>query len=432
VSGGVRERRRHAAAILRAAIAAADPGALVRRALHGAPELTGGEPIHLLAAGKAAAAMAEPLFEAFGDRIVKHVIVLPHGTPTRRPALFGSHPVPDASSEEAAAATAELLERAGAGDLVVALFSGGGSSVVAAPLPGIDIAGYAASVARLMRGGAEIGELNVVRKHIDALKGGRMAALAAPAAVLCLVLSDVVGDRVDVIASGPFSPDPTSAADALGVLRRHGPLRAYPTAVRELLENDAAAGTPQPGAAAFERVRVRVIGGNDVAVEGAARRAAELGYRVHRAVHPVTGPAADAGVTLAREARLLQRAGVPPACIVAGGETTVAVTGAGRGGRNQELVLAACLELQRAAGITVASIGTDGIDGPTEAAGAIADEESLDRAAARGVQAAPALRSNDSHEFHRAAGGLVITGPTGTNVNDVQLALIAAPVPPSS
>jgi glycerate 2-kinase len=278
----------------------------------------------------------------------------------------------------------------------------------------------------LSRAGADIGETNLVRRHLDVLKGGGMAQLAAPARVLGLVLSDVVGDRLDVIASGPLTPDDSAGEDALIVLRRHDALDCCADSIRLALE-----AVPRPDRSEHEdlseRVRVRIIGGNDVAMNGAADRAAELGYTVRRAPAPVTGSAREAGFTLAREAVYLQRTDTPPICIVAGGETTVAVQGQGKGGRNQELVLAACIALNGAAGITVASIGTDGVDGATDAAGAIADETSLQDAAAAGVDARPVLADNDSFHFFQASNGLIMTGPTGTNVNDVQIALIGVP-----
>ncbi|CAN5646757.1 glycerate kinase [soil metagenome] len=420
----IQRRREHAERILGAAVTAAHPADLVRRSLHGAVELNGPERIHLLAIGKAAASMSQPVLDLLEDRIAGCLIVLPHGTPADLPAIHGAHPLPDESSVAAGTATMELLGQAGEGDLVLALLSGGGSSVAVQPLPGISVADYARCIDSLMRAGTEIGELNLVRKHIDALKGGGMAALAAPAGVLCLALSDVVGDAVETIASGPFSADPTTGADALRVLQRHGALDDCPPSIRRVLE---AASSRELDDATFENVRVRVVGGNDVAVNGAADMAAELGYRVMRPPYPVAGPAREAGVSLASEARRIQREQEWPVCIVAGGETTVAVQGRGRGGRNQELVLAACIELDGATGITVGSIGTDGVDGPTDAAGAIADEESIARAAANGAGAAAALRDNDSYHFHQQAGGLLITGPTDTNVNDVQIALIDDP-----
>jgi glycerate 2-kinase len=421
--------RDHAEAILRAAITAAAPAPLVRNALAAAPELDDADAIHLIAIGKAAGAMAAPAFELCGSRLERSLVIAPAGTPDARADMFGAHPLPDESSRAAGDAVRDVLRgasraaAAGANVRVLVLLSGGASAVVALPLADIAIDEYADCVARLMRAGADIGELNIVRKHIDALKGGRMAALAAPAPVLGLVLSDVVGDPLETIASGPLSPDPSTCDDALRVLRRHGVLDDCAAAIRDALGSGDAE-SPEPDDTAFDDVRVRIVGGNDVAINGAAAMAERLGYRVRRAVEPVTGPAREAGVTLAREALRSHRDDQLPTCIVAGGETTVAVQGAGRGGRNQEVVLAACIELAGFAGIAVGAIGTDGVDGPTDAAGAVADHETLQHAAARGVDPAAALDANDSHTFFQQTGGLIITGPTGTNVGDVMVAVV--------
>jgi glycerate 2-kinase len=423
-------RRADAEAILRAAIAAAEPAALMRRALHGASELEGDAPVRLLAIGKAAPAMAEPVFELFGSRIAASLIVAPAGTPCPRPALFGAHPLPDASSLAAGRAVHGILRAARGDEIVLVLLSGGASATAALPRGDVTIVEYADCVQRLLRAGADIGEINTVRRHLDALKGGRMAELAAPARVLGLVLSDVVGDAVETIASGPLTPDPSTAQDALRVLHDHGVIDDCAASIIALLTStrESASRETQPDRTASGDVRVRIIGGNDVAVTGAAAAAEQLGYRVRRAIGHVTGLARDAGATLAAEALEIQRNEPLPSCIVAGGETTVAVRGSGRGGRNQEIVLAACISLDGAPGITVGSIGTDGVDGPTDAAGAIADETTLHRATARGVDASLALEQNDSYTFFCATEGVIRTGPTGTNVNDVQIALIETPV----
>jgi glycerate 2-kinase len=423
-------RRSHAETILRAAITAADPAALVRRALHGAVELDNDAPIRLIAIGKAAPAMAEPAFELFDSRITASLVVVPAGTASWRPALRGAHPLPDTSSLAAGHAVHDMLHAASSDDIVLVLLSGGASASVALPRGDVTIAEYADCVLRLMRAGADIAGLNTVRKHLDDLKGGRMAALAAPARVLGLVLSDVVGDPVEIIASGPLSPDPSTPEEALRVLRDYGVLDDCAPSIVALLADAAGTGARAAetlASTAFDDVRVRIIGGNDVAVSGAAAAAEQLGYRVRRATGHVTGFARDAGATLAAEALELQRKEPLPTCIVAGGETTVAVRGGGRGGRNQEIVLAACIALDGASGITVGSIGTDGIDGPTDAAGAVADESTLEQALAQGIDARRALEQNDSHTFFCATGGVIRIGPTGTNVNDVQIALIEAP-----
>jgi glycerate 2-kinase len=416
-------RRTHAEAILRAAVLAADPAALVKRALAGATELAGVSRIHVIGIGKAALPMTRTALQELGDRAISSLVVAPRGAAADVPGVMhGGHPLPDQNSVEAGKAVLASLRSCEPDDLLLVLLSGGGSAVVALPLPGISIDEYADCVLQLMRSGADIEELNTVRKHIDDLKGGRMAVHADGATILCLTLSDVIGDAPETIASGPFSPDPTTCADALDVLRRYDLLDSCAASIRQALERGSPE-TPAAGDVAFDSVRVRIIGGNDIAVAGAASHAAELGYAVHRAPLPVTGFAREAGVTLARQARMLQKAEPEPLCVVAGGETTVSVTGAGRGGRNQEIVLAACLELDGSPGITVGSIGTDGVDGWTDAAGAIADEETLRAATAAGVDPAAALQDNDSYTFFHRAGGLVITGPTGTNVNDVQIAL---------
>jgi glycerate 2-kinase len=422
------ERRRHAEAILRAAISAADPRPLIERALHGAPELDAHARISLLAIGKAAPAMAAAAESALGGRIVTRLLVAPRGTPAPDDTIFGAHPLPDADSVAAGRAVLALLDAATADELVLVLISGGASSCCALPLDGIDIADYAGCVDALARAGADIVDLNTVRKHIDALKGGRMARHAAPATVLALVLSDVVGDALDVIASGPLTPDPTTCADALHVLRRHDVLERCPASIRRVLD-ECAGESPAGDDPVFDQVRVRIVGGNGVAVEGAAAEAERLGYRVRRATEPVTGPAREAGAGLAREARRLQRTEELPACIVAGGETTVAVTGQGRGGRNQEIVLNACLDLNGHGGITVGSVGTDGIDGNSPAAGAVADETSLAIARQHGLDMRTIADENDSYSFFLATGGLIETGATGTNVNDVQIALITGQPP---
>jgi glycerate 2-kinase len=418
-------RRAHAEAILRAAITAAEPAALVRRALDSAIELQDDATVRVLAIGKAAPAMVEPVFGLFGERITDSLIVTPAGTHSTRPALFGAHPLPDESSVEAGRAVHDMLAAARSGETVLVLLSGGASATAVQPLGGVTVTEYADCVRRLLHAGAPIGDVNTVRRHLDALKGGGMALLAAPAHVLGLVLSDVVGDPLEIIASGPLSPDPTTADDALRVLRQHGVLDDCAPSIRALLDDAARTRTTREvDEDAFRNVRVRIIGGNDVAVTGAASAADALGYRVRRATEPVTGLAREAGASLATEALALQVKEALPICIVAGGETTVAVQGSGRGGRNQEIVLAACVALDAARGITVGSIGTDGIDGPTDAAGAIADESTLERAAAHGVDPHLALQQNDSYTFFDATGDLIRTGPTGTNVNDVHVALI--------
>ena len=398
----MRDIRADAVAILRAAIDAAQPGPLVERALADANDIDAAAHIFLLAMGKAAVPMAEAAQRVLGARITRSLVIAPHGarSETLR-VMHAAHPLPDASSVRAAHAAELLLAHANEGDLVLVLISGGASALVAAPEHGITIEQYAACVRDLLHAGADIHELNIVRQHIDSLKGGRMAALAAPAKVLGLVLSDVVGDPLDIIASGPLTPATATPRDAAAVLRKRG-VEPMP-----LLCD-----TPRT-----DNAHVRIIGSNAIARAGAGAHARALGYQTEVLEAPVTGEARDAGRAFARTA--LARRDRAPFCLLAGGETTVTVAGAGIGGRNQEFALAAALELDGVPEVAIGSIGTDGIDGPTAAAGAIADG-SIDVDAAE-----TALLNNDAYTFFREHGGLIITGPTGTNVMDVMVAVIA-------
>lgn len=439
-------RGRDAESILLAAIAAAEPAQPVQRALESAPELATAHAVRVIAIGKAAIAMAGAAMRVSRRLAVGGVVVAPRGAAAPVESLdaleilYAAHPAPDASSVNAALAIDTLLQESGADDVIVILVSGGASALVTLPVNGITIDEYAACTIALMKAGADIVELNTVRKHLDRLKGGGMAARSAPARVLCLVLSDVAGDALDVIASGPLSPDPTTRADAERVLRARGIWDGCAESIRSALRD--ATETPKPGDPVFDRVRVAVVASNGIALDGAARRAVQLGYDVRRVAGPVLGEARLAGERLAHEAKRIRdtlAAGHRPVCLLAGGETTVKVRGAGRGGRNQELVLGALLELgpdvtsATASGapdpvsartITVGSIGTDGIDGPTDAAGAVAGAGALARAAELGIDPRAALDHNDSHGFFDRVGGLLRTGSTGTNVMDVQVFLI--------
>lgn len=378
--------RRDAERILRAAIAAADPSPLVSRALHGRTDLAG--PIHIVAIGKAAASMAEAATRALGrGRVAGGAVVVPHDTPAEVGAplelLRAAHPIPDATSLRAGERLALLLEAREATDTVLVLLSGGASALAVLPVQGVSIEGYADRVRALMLEGADIRTLNTMRRQIDSLKAGGMARLAAPARVVGLVLSDVIGDPLDMIASGPLTPD---------------------------------------AAAAASNVEIVVIGNNAIAREGAAASARALGYDILMQEVPIVGEARLAGRALALQALELQRSlarHARPVCLIAGGETTVTVRGSGRGGRNQELVLGAARALDGARGITIGSAGTDGIDGASPAAGAIAEAGAIDPDAA-----AASLHDNDAFTLLHAAGATLMTGPTGTNVLDVQVVLV--------
>ncbi|MBI4507975.1 MAG: glycerate kinase [Chloroflexi bacterium] len=429
--------------LLRAALAAADPAAAVAATvereghwLHVGRrvyDLRRGRVV-VVGAGKAAAPMAVALQRIPGLALAAGLVVVKdgHGAPTARVAIReAAHPLPDERGVRATRALLDLVADLGPDDLVLCVLSGGGSALLVAPAPGVTLADKQQVTDQLLRAGATIGELNAVRKHLSAVKGGQLARAAAPAQVACLIISDVVGDPLDVVASGPTVPDPTTFAAALAVLRERGLLASAPPAVIARLEQGAAGHlpeTPKPGDPLFERVENVLVATNAEALDAAADRARALGFHALVLSASVEGEAREVGRVLAALAREEAARGRPaplPACLLAGGETTVAVRGEGLGGRNQELVLAAALALEGlpAERAVVASVATDGGDGPTPAAGALADGGTVARAAALGLDARAALRGHDSHPLLKAVDGLVVTGPTRTNVNDVMMVL---------
>ncbi len=404
-----------------AALQAVEPGPLARVAL-----LRADLParVHVAAIGKAAEGMMRGALAALGDAVASGLVIAP-----RRPGEEGSwpgnvqfmsarHPVPDASSVEAGRAMRAFAQSAS--DAFVLLLSGGASSLATLPFDDIALEDLARTTALLLRAGASIDELNAVRKHLDRIKGGRLA-VATSARVIGLAISDVIGDDPGVIGSGPISPDESTYADALDVLRARGVIDQVPASVRTHLERGARgekSETPKPGDAAFDRVSYGVIAGNRTAVAAAAACAESLGYRAIIMDEPVTGEAREAGRMLALRARELE----PGAALIAGGETVVTVRGPGIGGRCQELALAGAIELERT-GIVLFAASTDGIDGPTHAAGAICSGTTAARARAAGLDAHAMLDANDSHAFFSALRDLYVCGPTGTNVADLCIVL---------
>jgi glycerate-2-kinase len=422
----------------RAALRAIDPALALRRAVTpaaGGGLVVVGEPLpagarlRLLAVGKAAAAMAAELEALAGAALESGLAVTKdgHGLPLARCGLRETaHPVPDARSEAAGREALALARREPAADALLVALSGGASALWSCPLPGLALADVAALTARLLAAGAPIDELNAVRKHLCELAGGRLARDAAAARIHVLALSDVPGDRLDVIASGPCAPDPTTYADACAAIAR----RLEPEGVPPSLRDHLSAGvrgerpeSPKPGDACFERVRTAILASNATAVAAALAAARAAGFEA-REEPPFTGEARDVGRWLVARARaeLPRRT---PLVLVAGGETTVRVRGDGLGGRSQELALAAALELAGCDGIALLAAGTDGSDGPTDAAGAFADGGTVARARAAGLDPLAALARNDSHRFFAAEGGLLRTGPTRTNVMDLVLIGIA-------
>jgi glycerate-2-kinase len=427
-----RARFAELAGLFEAGLAAVDAGSALRRAVvvaGGRLELDG-EPVGdaarlaVLAVGKAAGPMAAALEEVAGERIAGGIVVtkVGHGVPLRQLALReAAHPVPDARSlaagREALAWVAELRPE----DVLVVLLSGGASSLLSCPAAGLSLAELAETTRLLLAGGADIEQTNAVRKHLSALAGGQLARLASARRIHVLVVSDVPGDRLDVIGSGPFAPDPTSYGDALAALSARGIAERVPPRVREHLAAGARgerAETPKPGDAAFARVRHRILATNRTALDAVCAAARRSGLRT-RVLPALRGEARQAGARLARQAEALR--GEAPLLGVAGGETAVTVVGRGRGGRSQELALAAAIALEGRAPTALLAGGTDGSDGPTEAAGAFADEGTLERARRRGLDAGAALDDNDSHGFFAALGELLVTGPTRTNVMDLAL-----------
>jgi glycerate 2-kinase len=374
--------------------------------------------------------MAAAAARRFGSRIRSGLVVASthSAVPDGFELIVGGHPVPTAESERGgrrALAVADSLE---ADERLLVLLSGGASALMAVPAEGIALEDKRATTERLLRAGADIHALNTVRKHLSAIKGGWLAARAGG---MCdtLVISDVVGDDPSFIASGPTVADPSRFVDALDVIRRFGGEAAYPTAVTSYLQRGIGGEVPETPKAADPRIAEAttvVIGSRRDAMAGALAKAGGLGYDVLRLEDPVVGEARTTAVAHLR-AVLARAAGLRrPACIVSSGETTVHVTGHGKGGRNQEFALAAAAVLS-ATGVVAAvcSVGTDGIDGPTDAAGALVDSTTLDRAAAAGLVPARFLQNNDAYAFFDALGDLINTGPTGTNVGDLQVILLA-------
>ncbi|MBI4539152.1 MAG: DUF4147 domain-containing protein [Gemmatimonadetes bacterium] len=429
------------------ALRAVDPERLVAEWLGREPARAHGNVI-VLAVGKAAVPMARGAHAVLADAVSRGVVLGPGGAkkggvadaagaagsgiPPGLRLFRGGHPIPDEAGVEGARAVLGEAARAGASDLILLLLSGGGSALLTLPPDDVPLADLAVVTERLLKAGAPIHDLNCVRKHLDRLKGGFLARAASPARVLALVLSDVVGDRLDVIASGPVSSDPTTYGDAIATLERYGLWGEAPGSVPAHLEAGARGEipeTPKPGDPVFDRVATVIVGNGRRAAEAALAEARRLGYGSALLTDSLTGEARDVGRYLAGIGRGGRDAGAPiqaPGCVVAAGETVVTVRGPGRGGRNQEVALGAALELDGVYGILVAALGTDGIDGPTDAAGAIATWTTMARARAAGLDGGQALARNDAYPFFRALGDLIVTGPTGTNVMDLYLTLVAA------
>jgi glycerate 2-kinase len=424
--------RRDAKAIFKAALATADPTDAVVRYVRRRPDFERFRSIHVVGAGKAGASMALGVERVLGRRITNALINVKYGhrAKLRHIELHeAGHPLPDRHGAEGAARIAEIVGQAGEDSLVLCLISGGASALLPLPADPVTLEEKQAVTGLLLSCGANIHEINAVRKHLSSIKGGQLARLAEPATVETLVLSDVIGDDLDVIGSGPTAPDASTFAAAVAVLEKYQIFGRAPAAVRRRLEQGVGgeiADTPKAGDGVFRRVRHTVIGSNRLALDAAAHRARGLGYRaviLSSEIEGETREVARMHAAIAREVASRRRPVRPPACLITGGETTVTIRGDGLGGRNQEFVLAAAIDLAGVRDVVVFSAGTDGTDGPTDAAGAIADGDTCRRK----PEAHQYLSRNDSYRYFQSLDDLVVTGPTNTNVMDVRIVLIGAP-----
>jgi glycerate 2-kinase len=457
-SSGDRRARKIALTALEGALAAVDPREIIQSKLtlknsklrieQHSFDLARFQRIFVVGGGKAGGKMAQSLEEILGDRISDGIVNVPYGELTTSHEMSGAqasnsalrtttirlhqagHPIPDMAGLEGAKQIVELVDQAGKDDLVICLISGGGSSLM--PLPRGDVAlnDKRLITKRLLRSGATINEVNTVRKHISYFKGGMLAARAYPATVINLVLSDVIGDPLDFIASGPTVPDSTRFADAVEILKRYRLWKTLPKPAKALLiqgERGLVPETPKKGDKVFKRVYSFVIGNNRLASLATCRNLQEEGLSTILLTSYLEGEAKHVGTMLASVAKEIFTSANPvpkPCGIVAGGETTVTVVGDGKGGRNQELVLSAALMISGLKGTVIASLSTDGVDGLTCAAGAVADGETIHRSLERRLDARSFLVNNDSHGFFSEMDDLILTGPTETNVNDISVIVV--------
>ncbi len=396
-------------------------------------DLTRYKNLYILGAGKASARMGAAMEKLLLPKITGGIITVKydHTANLKKIKLIeAGHPIPDKNGLRGAGAILRLAEKADKNDLVICLISGGGSALMPLPAGPISLADKQKTIATMLSCGASIQEINVVRKHLSAIKGGLLAKKACPATLISLILSDVVGDSLDIIASGPTVPDPSSFNDCVEILRSYGLTRRIPKTVTAHIQKGAAGKipeTPKPGDPVFQHTFNRIIGSNAAALFTAASKAESLGYQpliLSSMIEGDTRNAARFHAAIAKEIRKTANPVAPPACVLSGGETVVTVKGDGMGGRNQEFALVAGMEIQNEKNMVVLSAGTDGTDGPTDAAGAIVDSASIKNALAHGVNPHPFLENNDSYTFFKKTGGLMFTGPTGTNVMDLRMVLV--------
>lgn len=425
--------------ILEAALAAVDPKAAVLNVLRRDGDLLSAgqrqydlrhyRRVFVIGAGKAGAPMAQAVEQVVGDRISGGLVVVKtdHGGPTQWVTIAeATHPMPNAAGVQAGRQILDLAADAGADDLVIALLSGGGSALLVAPAAGLTLADKQGMTNALLACGATINEINCLRKHCSAVKGGQLARAVAPATLITLALSDVIGSPLDVIASGPTVPDASTWADAWAIVEKYNLVEQLPPSVVQRLASGLAGelpDTPKAADPAFANTVNLIVADNRVAAQAALAQARSAGYNPLLLTTHVEGEAsqvAKVAVALAKEVRETGNPVAAPACLVLGGETTVTLgANPGQGGRNQELALAAAIALQSVPGVTIVSLATDGTDGPTDSAGGIVDQGTVARGAAAGLSAATALRHHAAYPFLQATTDLLLTGPTQTNVNDL-------------
>ncbi|NOY68446.1 MAG: glycerate kinase [Deltaproteobacteria bacterium] len=400
-------------------------------------DLTVYDNIYVIGAGKATAAMAAAMEEILSDRISGGIISVKYGhteplcrIETRIKMMEAGHPVPDDAGLLAAQKIMKLVSAAGKDDLVICLISGGGSALLPLPAQPVTLVEKQEAIRQLLSCGAAIDEINAIRKHISAIKGGQLARAAWPATLVTLMVSDVVGDPMDVIASGPTVADTSTFSDCLLIMEKYGLVQTLPQSVTHRI-NAGVAGkspeTPKPGDPVFAETKNLIVAANFSALKAAKDTAESLGYNtiiLSSCIEGDTSQAAGFHAAIAKEIKMSKNPAPPPACILSGGETTVKIVGNGLGGRNQEFVLVAAQEIAGQEDIVILSCGTDGTDGPTDAAGAIADGSTISRAETMGLDVGAYLSGNDSYHFFEKTGDLIKTGPTGTNVMDLRIIIV--------
>jgi glycerate-2-kinase len=430
--------------IFKEALRAVDPSLIVKK--HAMQVQTDFEKdnlknLYVIGFGKAAYQMAMSVEEVFPPKLITDgIIVTKYGhagiqntehraqsTDLNKIKVYeAAHPIPDKNGIRAAEEIVKMLRDTNEETLVLCLISGGGSALFVLPCEGVTLREKQAVTDLLLNAGADITELNCVRKHLSKVKGGRLAEITYPARIISLIISDVIGDKLDIIASGPTSPDSSTYQDALGVLSKYDLIEKVPTGVLDVLargKNGLMPETPKADSPVFDKVKNIIIGSNQIAIEAARREAEEEGFETEVVSTDITGEAREVGQWLAKKALEIKR-NKDIRCLISGGETTVTVKGKGKGGRNTELALSFAMEIEGVEGITLLSAGTDGTDGPTDAAGAIVNGQTVIKAKGRDLDPQKYLNNNDSYNFFRQIDSLLITGPTGTNVMDLQIVII--------